>query len=264
MGSSHGRRKRRLLFGPSKGEQLLAVWYSPRGGDYERIWICPEYVPSKELSLRKLAIERAERSLLPRRRKSRRGQRAGKCRSRGGKPRSPLPVRPSTANQSRSFRRDRRFDDWVEKRSQYFVDRILAAPQRFSDHPAVLRGLAHQRKCFKGFSSQIRRAGFSPMSYKSFRALCRQDTPWLGCPDIRVRMSRVGGLSDLLSGSNISLTYSTSVPPPMVLTGGFLFRNNTRRRPPCRSCGYHHERNEPHFKSTPRPPRRGRGGKSRD
>jgi len=258
MGSSHVRRRIRLLFGPSKGEQRLTVWHSPRGGDDERVWICPEFVPSKESSLRKLLSERAERSLLSRQRKSRRGQRVGKSRSRGGKPRSPLPIRPPKTNQSRSFRRDRRFDDWVEKRSQFFVDRILAQPKFVSDHPDVIRGLARQRSCFKGFASQIRRAGFSPMSFVKFRALCRADTPWLGCPDIRVSMSRIGGLSDLLSGSNISLTYSTSVPPPLEFTGGFLFRNETRRRPPCRSCGYHHERSEPHFRSTPRP-RRGRG-----
>jgi len=260
MGSSHARREKRLLFGPSKGEQHLAVWYSLRWGDYKRVWICPQFVPSKESSLYKLASERAERSLLPRRRKSRRGQRVGGSRSRGGNPRSPTPIRPSKAKTSRVSRRNDRASAWVEKRSEFFFEKISSIPKISRGDQYALKGLTRWKKCFAGFSSQVRKLGFSPITFRNFRGLCHADLPWAGCPDIRVSMSSVV-LSDFVDGSNIIVRRSTDVPPPMVLTGGFLFGKKTPSIGFCRQCGYRHVPGDPCRKSTPPLPRRRRRGK---
>lgn len=241
MGSSHIRRERRLLFGPTKVEQHVDRWVSPREGGGLDVWLSPCYIRTRELALSNYLRERAERSR-PHRRRSRRGQRSGHRRSRAGKARVSEPERPPKTKGDRFSKRIARQRAWVTKVSDRLggmTRRLVEGRDRDDRTRTAYRNVS---KAYRHLASLVATWGDfpTPISFTHFYYLHHNEGPWTGEEDIFTSYGWTR-LSDTLQGTNITLRRSTDVRPPSELS--VTRRGNKTPRPPvCRRCGDFHVR----------------------
>jgi len=239
MCSSRIRRERRLLFGPTKVEQHVVSGIDLREGGGKEVWITPCWILDRRQALINWARERAEKSR-PRKRRRKRGQRAGKHRSRVGKTRRSAPVRPSDPKGVRATKRierQRLFISSVTGKLSGMTRRLVEGRERNEHTRNAYRSVS---KAYRSFVSLVAkwRDFPQPISFTHFFYLLHNEGPWTGEEDIFTSYGWTH-LSDAVADSNIVLRMSTDVRPPESLS--VSRRGNSTLRPPfCRRCGDRH------------------------
>lgn len=180
--------------------------------------------------------EGAEKS--SRRRRGRRGGLRGKRRAREGKSRCSQINRPKPSSSGRLSKRGDREESWSLKISALFAGHI----QKLKAKNSARVELSPMALSYRNFARQVSRMNslLQPISYRRFVYQSLTDSPWLGEPDICLRMSVVHPDDVIRRSAGTNIRFIEEYEPVTRRTTTISMRDPMRKKTRiflCTACG---------------------------